>query len=361
VRVNSPFDRRRLRRELRAAQEASIDNFVTWWSVRLGDRSDVTFERRGLRLLVREGGGSAQPMYDLASTAVHWQRRLREVLARLAGAGVSLPLIETGPVFALETNAWPLRIGNAGYVVLVNQGWIQLGYWIAQAMAVTDAGADDETSARADAILRSLPRVATNIFFDDSLTLDEWLPDPLPPDDFDLEAPEVQSYVAQGEAFVLLHEVGHIIHGHLDQLEELNKANVAAAEFAAFRRRCELEADRTGAELLLAAAPSGHVDEWALGLLFWLIHTADAFGWMRSISPAERSHPPATDRLRTVMEALAAKQEPQWDPEQLLELARSLEPVDLEVQPKARDDVRPWRIRRLRLRYEDGPEARPPG
>jgi hypothetical protein len=357
VRVTSPLDRRRLRTELRAAQEASIDSFVTWWSVRLGDRSDVTFERRGLRLLVREGAGSAQPMYDLASTARHWQRRLREVLARLAGAGVSLPRIETGPVFALETNAWPQRVGDAGYLVLVNQGWIQLGYWIAHAMAVTDAGAGGESSVRADAILRSLPRVATDIFFDDSLTLDDWLPDPLPSDEFDLEAPEVQSYVAQGEAFVLLHEVGHIVHGHLNQLEELHKADVTAAEVAAFRRRCELEADRTGAELLLAAAPSGHVDEWALGLLFWLIHTADAFGWMRSISPAERSHPPATDRLRTVMETLAAKQGLQWDPEQLVELARSVEPLDLEVQPKAEDDVGPSRIRRLRLRYEDAQEG----
>ncbi|MGZ6668883.1 MAG: hypothetical protein ACXVH3_29735, partial [Solirubrobacteraceae bacterium] len=60
-----------------------------------------------------------------------------------------------------------------------------------------------------------------------------------------------------------------------------------------------------------------------------------------------------TDRLRTVMETLETKQELQWAPEKLVELARSLEPLDLEVQPKAEDDVGPWRIRRLRLRYED--------
>src|SRR3712207_3325682 len=106
--LSSHFDRRRLRRALRAAQEESIDSFATWWSVRLADRSDVTFERQGVRLLVREGSGSARPMYDLAPTTGHWQRRLREVLAPLARTGVSLPSrIETGTVFALETNAWP--------------------------------------------------------------------------------------------------------------------------------------------------------------------------------------------------------------------------------------------------------------
>ena len=346
--MRSASERRRLRNELRAVQEASIDGFATWWSVRIGDRSDVTFEREGLKLLVREGGGPARALYDLASTAENWRRRLKQLLVRLDDAGVPLPRLETGPVFALETNAWPQRVDDAGYLVLVNQGRIQLGYWIAQTMAVTDG----EDPARAEAILRSLPRVATTIFFDDSLALDEWLPEPRPPEEFDVQAPEVQSYVAQGEAFVLLHEIGHIVHGHLDQLEALLRTGVAATEVAAFRRRCELEADRTAAELLLAAAPSHHVDEWALCLLFWLIHTADAFSARRSAG-RERFHPPATDRLGTVLEVLAAGQRLQWEPEQLVELIRSVEPVDLEVVPKAADDVGPWRVSRLRFRFED--------
>lgn len=363
--MTSPFDRLRwlgagdrrlLRRELHAIQQASIDEFVFWWSHHIGERSDVTFERRGLRLLARERGAptsAAHELYDLAATTPHWRARMREVVARLSTADVSLPPLETGPVFGLETNAWPERVGDTGYIVLVNQGWIQLGYWIAQVLAVTDAGQDDESASRADRILRSLPLVATSIFFDDSLALDEWLPDPLPVEDFNVQASEIQSYVAQGEAFIFLHEFAHILHGHLDQLEELHASDAPAAEVAAFRRRCELEADRTGTKLLLTVAPHNRVDDWALCLLFWLVHTADAYGVPRSANPAERSHPPATDRLRTVLRTLARTQEPRWDPEQLVELARSVEPVDLELEVKAEDDVGPWRVRRLRLRYED--------
>ena len=356
MRVSARSDRR-LQKKLRIVQAASIDSFVTWWTARLGDRTDVTYERRGLRLFAREGDGTAHELYDLAATTTHWQRRLRELVGRLKRAGVSLPRLEAGPVFGLETNAWPHHVSDAGYLVLVTQGWIQLGYWIAQAMAVTDAEADAQSSALADHVLRSLPRVATSIFFHDALALDECLPDPLPPDAFDMETPEVQSYVAQAEAFVLLHEVGHVIHGHLDQLKRLLEANATVADVAAFRCRCELEADRTGTELLLAAAPSHHVDEWALCMLFWLIHTADAFGPMRSVSLAERTHPPATDRLRIVLETLADAQQLRWDPDQLVELARSVEPTELALHPKEEDDVGPWRISRLRLRYEDADEV----
>jgi hypothetical protein len=351
-----PGDRRQLRRELRAVQEASIDEFAGWWSSHVGDRVDVAFERRGLRLLARERdapSSSAHVLYDLASTAPHWQRRTREVVGRLSATDLSLPALETGPVFGLETNAWPQRVDDAGYLVVVNQGWIQLGYWIAQALAVTDAGSDDESAARAERILRSLPRAAADVFFDDSLALDQWLPDPLPVEDFDVEASEIQSYVAQGEAFILLHELAHILHGHLDQLEDLQASDARAAEVAAFRRACELEADETGTTLLVAAAPDRRVDEWALGLVFWLIHTADEYSVLRFTDTAERSHPRATDRLRTVLRTLAATQELRWDPEQLVELVRSLEPLDLELETKDEADVGPWRIRRLRLRYEE--------
>jgi hypothetical protein len=73
--MNSPLDQQRLRRQLLTVQVASIDSFVTWWSVRVGDRSNVTFERQGRQLLVREGDGSVEPVCDLAATEHHWQRR----------------------------------------------------------------------------------------------------------------------------------------------------------------------------------------------------------------------------------------------------------------------------------------------
>lgn len=343
------------RTELAELQRQSIDEFVLWWERHVGRRADVRLRRDRRTVQIHSsaspGGGVAGepedlPSYDLARATSYWRDRFAGLTGRLTDVLPASLVVECGAIFDLEANAFPHRIADDVYLILVRQGWISLGAWVAQTFAIMAAEPQARAQQAAARRFAALPRLACSVIGDESLDLDDALPAPDDLDALPLEHPGVISYAVQGEAFILLHELAHILLGHVESLEEALDRGLTPEAETTLRQQYEFEADARATELLLAACPpGGRVNEWALCALFWLMHTAEAYSSLTLFPlPGPHSHPEPADRLASIIDILAQRQPLTLDRETLLAVCRSLEPARLAVADKAEDDLGPWRV-----------------
>jgi len=109
--------------------------------------------------------------------------------------------------------------------------------------------------------------------------------------------------------FVLLHEYGHVLLGHVDLIRDVDFRQLSNQERRAFfrtMRECEFAADRWAFQRMLAADwspcaferdPDGRVTSVvSVFLVFQLLRLAAAFG--KQVDPEYSTHPPAAERAR---------------------------------------------------------------
>jgi hypothetical protein len=107
--------------------------------------------------------------------------------------------------------------------------------------------------------------------------------------------------------FVLLHEYGHVMLGHIDLIRNVDFRRLSDREkrtFLGTMRECEFDADRWAFEKMLAADwspcaferdPDGRITcAVSVFLVFQLFRLAAAFG--KQVDPEFSTHPPAADR-----------------------------------------------------------------
>lgn len=222
----------------------------------------------------------------------------------------SLESVPVGCVPLVDVGACSVRTPQNGAVVLLNQGLeTALGLFVSCLWTYMEARKQDTTTEIADEAFHAIEAMAIVVSASPGRTLENWGTHPLirqllgGPSKAEVFAAE---YVSVAQTFVLLHEYGHIILGHLKpaNVERKLLGQSVGVDVYQTNRGEEFAADEFAASRIVtsmrdAGYPTTAESALAIGMLFKYFEMRDICFRVNYAAP-NRTHPPPRERWAKV-------------------------------------------------------------